>query len=95
MTLENIHVVLVGEIFNDHFEPGIVKKPNLNSTIRIIYKNEVPLLLGSQVKDEKNNLYIGSSLVYKDYIVTINGKKAHELLHTKYNKQEYYVSSEK
>lgn len=70
MTLENIHVVLVGEIFNDHFEPGIVKKPNLNSTIRIIYKNEVPLLLGSQVKDEKNNLYIGSSLVYKDYIVS-------------------------
>ena len=70
MTLENIHVVLVGEIFNDHFEPGIVKKPNLNSTIRIIYKNEVPLLLGSQVKEEKNNLYIGSSLVYKDYIVS-------------------------
>ena len=32
--------------------------------------------------------------LYKDYIGSINGKKAHELLHTKYNKQEYYVREE-
>lgn len=30
-------------------------------------------------------------LIYKEYFEEPNGKKAHELLHTKYNKQEVYV----
>lgn len=72
ITTEKIKISLLGEIFNNQFESGIIKKPNLNSKIRLIFKNEVPLLLGEQNKEDKNNLYVGSSLVYPDFIVSAN-----------------------
>ena len=70
ITLEKIKIILVGEIFNDYFTSGIVKKPNLNSKIRIIYKNEVPFLLGNQNKESKDDFYIGQSVIYPDFLIS-------------------------
>ena len=46
-----IKVSLIGEIINDRFVSGLVRKPNLSSGCRIIYKSEVELLVGSQDLD--------------------------------------------
>ena len=65
-----IKILLIGEIVNDVFINGIVRKPNLSGGCRIIYKSEVELLLGNQEIDSIDSFYIGKSLVYDGFNVT-------------------------
>ncbi len=65
-----IKVLLIGEIIDDVFVNGIVRKPNLSNGCRIIYKSEVELLIGSQELDNFDSFYIGKSLVYEGFNVT-------------------------
>ena len=65
-----IKVSLIGEIINDRFVSGLVRKPNLSGGCRIIYKSEVELLVGSQDLDNTDSFYIGKSLVYENFNVT-------------------------
>ena len=66
----SIKVLLIGEIINDLFISGIVRKPNLNNGCRLIYKSEVELLLGNQELDNTESFYLGKSLVYDGFNVT-------------------------
>lgn len=66
---KEIHVLLIGEIIDDKFSAGILKKPSLKSGCRLIYKNEVELLLGGQDIANKENLYIGKSSTYDNFNV--------------------------
>ena len=61
-----IVIQLIGEIRNNKFVIGISKNPSLESSCRIITKQELETILGSQ--DYKNNetLLIGNSEIYKD-----------------------------
>ena len=70
MNENTIKVVLVGEIRDNVFTPNVFRKPNFNSTPRVIYKSELELLLGSQDIDDYNNLYIGKSVTYDNYNIT-------------------------
>lgn len=65
-----IKILLIGEIVNDIFINGIVRKPNLSGGCRIIYKSEVELLLGNQEIDSIDSFYIGKSLVYDGFNIT-------------------------
>lgn len=65
-----IKILLIGEIVNDLFVYGIVRKPNLSGGCRIIYKSEVELLLGNQDLESVDSFYIGKSLVYDGFNVT-------------------------
>lgn len=65
-----IKILLIGEIVNDIYINGIVRKPNLNGGCRIIYKSEVELLLGNQELDNIDSFYIGKSLVYDGFNIT-------------------------
>ena len=67
---DEIKILLVGEIVDDKFIGGLVRKPNLSSGCRIIYKSEVELLVGSQDIDSTSSFYIGKSLVYDKFNVT-------------------------
>ena len=69
---DTIKILLVGEIKDDVFLNGIVKKPNLTEGCRIIYKSEVELLLGKQDLDNVESFYIGKSLVYDNFNITGN-----------------------
>lgn len=64
-----IKIFLVGEIKNNNFTSGVLKKPNFNSNPRLVYKSEVELFLGSQDISNKNNLYIGKSNTYDGFSV--------------------------
>ncbi len=70
MNEQTIKVFLVGEINNGVFTSGVIKKPNFNSTPRLVYKSEVELLLGSQDISSKDNLYVGKSVNYEGYNIS-------------------------
>ena len=65
-----IKILLIGEIIDNKFIGGLVRKPNLSSGCRIIYKSEVELLVGSQDLDNTSSFYIGKSLIYDNFNVT-------------------------
>lgn len=70
MTEEAITILLIGEIKNKTFISGIVTYPTTKSVCRIIYKEELELIIGNQNYNEKNTLLIGSSTLYNGYKVT-------------------------
>lgn len=65
-----IKVFLVGEIRNNEFKSGVLRKPNFNCVPRLVYKSELELLLGSQDIASKDNLYVGKSLNYEGYNIS-------------------------
>ncbi|MBR1417237.1 MAG: DUF87 domain-containing protein [Bacilli bacterium] len=69
---EYIDIMLIGEIKNDKFFAGNIKKPSLNSSCRIITKPELELILGNQNFKNKNVLLVGNSEIYSDFKVTVD-----------------------
>src|SRR5574344_634001 len=69
---ETIKAFLVGEIHDNVFTSGVLRKPNFNSTPRLVYKSEVELFLGNQDLDSVHNLYIGKSNIYNGFNVSAN-----------------------
>ena len=67
---ETIDIMLVGEIRNDNFTSGVIKKPSFKSTARLIYKSELELILGTQDVAAKNTMYLGKSNIYEGYNVS-------------------------
>ena len=70
ITKETIKILLIGELVENKFISGLIRKPNLNGGCRLIYKSEVEYLLGSQDLDNSDTFYIGKSLVYDNFNVT-------------------------
>ena len=75
VSIEKIEILLIGEIKNNTYMAGIIKKPSPNATARIITKKELEYLLGSQDYSNRNNLLIGNSLIYDGFKVTANKNK--------------------
>lgn len=67
-----IECILVGEFINNKFVSGVSHKPSYNATIRIVNKEEVFELLGEQLVDSKDSLYIGKSVIYEGFNVSAN-----------------------
>ncbi len=72
MDEEFIDILLIGELRNNIFVPGIIHYPSINSFCRIIYKQELELILGSQNYMSASNLLIGSSQLYDGFKITAN-----------------------
>lgn len=64
-----IKVHFLGEIVNDHFVGGVIRKPTLSANVRIIERDEVRLLVGDMGKD---SLILGVSPLYDDYPISVN-----------------------
>lgn len=62
-----IEILLVGEIFDNKFNAGVVKKPSKSP--RIINVGELELIIGKQTSS-KNYLELGLSPIYKNYKVS-------------------------
>lgn len=64
------HIALVGEIKNNIFIPGIDTYPLSSSICRLVYKNELELIIGSQDVVLPNTLLIGQSTIYDGFNIT-------------------------
>ena len=69
ITKEIMKVRFLGEIANNKFVGGVIRKPKLSSHIRIISSDEFDLIVG---KNDKSSMMIGVSPLYNDYPIYIN-----------------------
>lgn len=72
VNVDVIKIFLVGEIRNGVFFPGVMRKPSFQTIPRIIYKQELELLIGKQDSNDKSNIYLGKSVTYEQFDVKIN-----------------------
>ncbi len=64
-SLENkiIKIRLLGEIVNNQYIGGVIRKPSLESTVRIISEEELKIIVG---EDNEGSLLIGNSALYNN-----------------------------
>ena len=67
-----IKIFLVGEIRDNMFYPGIMRKPSFQCIPRIVYKQELELLLGKQDVLDKSYVYLGKSVTYEKFNINMN-----------------------
>jgi len=70
--IEYLKIGIVGEIVEDHFIPGISLKPSFSSVTRIISKEELALILGSQEIIDNNQIALGKSSIYSGYKINVD-----------------------
>ena len=66
---EIIKIRFLGEIVNNKFVGGVIRKPTFNSTIRMISKEEVGLILGD---DTASSFIIGESPLYDSHPISVD-----------------------
>lgn len=64
-----IKVGFLGEIVDNHFVGGVIRKPTLSAKIRVISKEELGLIVGSPKKD---SLLLGVSPLYDAYPIYVD-----------------------
>ena len=69
---DTIKIFLVGEIRDNMFYPGIMRKPSFQCIPRIVYKQELELLLGKQDVFDKSYVYLGKSVTYEKFNIYMN-----------------------
>ena len=67
---KEITIKLIGDIIDGRFSNGVLKKPSMKTTPRLIFKSELELLLGVQDYQQKGVFLLGTSPIYNDYLVT-------------------------
>lgn len=65
---EIIKVIFLGEFVDNKFVGGIIRKPQLNSKIRLINDSELDLILGTN----KDSFELGLSPLYNNHHITVN-----------------------
>jgi DNA helicase HerA-like ATPase len=65
---DTVKIRFLGEFVNNHYVSGVIRKPLLSSTIRIINDEELQDIVG---KGDASTLYIGKSAIYKDKSVYV------------------------
>ena len=65
---EIIKVRFLGEIVNNKFVGGVIRKPSLSAALRIISNEEVKLLVG----DSTESITLGVSPLYDNYPITVD-----------------------
>ena len=63
---------LLGEIKNSMFIPGIDIYPFSTATCRLVYKNELELIIGNQNIYDVKNILFGKSSIYDGFSITAN-----------------------
>ena len=58
------YINLLGEIVNDKFVFGVIVKPSFSSTVKLISKEKIPMIIGIENYRENMDIYIGTSPVY-------------------------------
>ncbi len=60
------YVMLLGELKNNQFIFGVIKKPSFQATISFVPKDKIEMIIGLSNYAEDEDLYIGKSPIYDD-----------------------------
>ena len=64
-----IKIRFLGEVVGNHFVGGVIRKPTFSSTLRLINREEVGLLVG---EDNDSSFTLGVSPLYDDYPIRVD-----------------------
>lgn len=64
------HIVLVGFFNGEEFTSGVDVYPSFSTVPRIVYKNELEKIVGSQDINSHENLLFGRSSIYSNFYIT-------------------------
>lgn len=65
------YVNLLGEIRNDRFIYGVISKPAFSSTIKLISKEKIPMIISTEHFFENQHLYLGTSPIYEGVKINV------------------------
>ena len=66
------YINLLGEMINDSFVFGVVRKPSFASTVKLLDTKNVIKVIGVENYKEDKHLYIGTSPIYNDLKIAID-----------------------
>lgn len=66
------YVNLLGEIVNNRFVFGVIRKPAFSSNVMLISKEKIPLVIGIDNYRDDTHLYIGESPIYEGVKLGVN-----------------------
>ena len=69
---DTVYVNLLGELNNDKFIFGVIKKPSFNAVVKLISKDKVKGLISIPDGKENESLYIGKSTIYDGIDINVN-----------------------
>ena len=58
------YINLIGEIVNNEFVFGVMKKPSFGAHVKLISKEKIPMIISIPNYEEKKDVYIGESPIY-------------------------------
>ena len=64
-----IKVNFLGEIIDNKFVGGVIRKPTMESLVRIINSEELKIIIGN---NDSNSFLLGTSALYDNYPITVN-----------------------
>ncbi|MDD2518574.1 MAG: ATP-binding protein [Bacilli bacterium] len=69
---EIITINLIGEIINNEFVFGVIRKPAFSSVVSLVKKENVSKIIGINNYQDHEHLYLGKSPVYSDVQIGVN-----------------------
>ena len=66
------YINLLGEFINEKFVFGVVKKPSFGSSVKLVSKEKIPLIVGMSEMKESEYLEIGTSPIYDNTKIGVN-----------------------
>lgn len=72
VSLDKVHVTLIGEIQDNIYISGVTRKPSFEASCRIISKEELDIILGANEAQSKKCLPIGVMPLYGDYPIKVD-----------------------
>ena len=58
------YINLIGEFIDNKFVFGVIRKPSFSSTVKLISKEKIPMIISVADYKEREDIYIGESPVY-------------------------------
>lgn len=71
ITKNIIYINLVGEIINNKFVFGVIRKPSFSSVIDLVSDENIPLIISYPATNENEYLYLGKSPVYNNVDINV------------------------
>ena len=66
------YVNLLGEIIDDKFVFGVIRKPAFASSVKLISKTKIPVLISTDIDNESSSLYLGTSPIYDGVKINVD-----------------------
>ncbi len=66
------YINLLGEIIDNKFVFGVIRKPSFGSSVKLISKEKIPMIISVDNYKENRDLYIGTSPIYEGVKIAFN-----------------------